>query len=62
MSQLIDDMLALSQVTRGEFERAPVDLSAHRPVGRRRAGARRAGARRSTSSWPTDWPPKATPG
>ncbi len=27
MSQLIDDMLALSQVTRGEFERAPVDLS-----------------------------------
>jgi len=28
MSQLIDDMLALSQVTRGEFERAAVDLSA----------------------------------
>jgi two-component system, NtrC family, sensor kinase len=27
MAQLIDDMLALSQVTRGEFERAPVDLS-----------------------------------
>jgi DNA-binding response OmpR family regulator len=27
MSQLIDDMLALSQVTRGEFERATVDLS-----------------------------------
>lgn len=27
MSQLIDDMLALSQVTRSEFERAPVDLS-----------------------------------
>jgi two-component system, NtrC family, sensor kinase len=27
MSQLIDDMLALSQVTRGEFERAPVDLT-----------------------------------
>lgn len=27
MSQLIDDMLALSQVTRGGFERAPVDLS-----------------------------------
>jgi two-component system, NtrC family, sensor kinase len=27
MSQLIDDMLALAQVTRGEFERAPVDLS-----------------------------------
>jgi two-component system, NtrC family, sensor kinase len=27
MSQLIDDMLALSQVTRGEFERAPIDLS-----------------------------------
>jgi two-component system, NtrC family, sensor kinase len=27
MSQLIDDMLALSQVTRVEFERAPVDLS-----------------------------------
>jgi DNA-binding response OmpR family regulator len=28
MSQLIDDMLALSQVTRGEFERGPVDVSA----------------------------------
>jgi two-component system, NtrC family, sensor kinase len=27
MSQLIDDMLALSQVTRSEFERAEVDLS-----------------------------------
>ncbi len=27
MSQLIDDMLALSQVTRGEFERAPVDVT-----------------------------------
>jgi two-component system, NtrC family, sensor kinase len=27
MAQLIDDMLALSQVTRGEFERAPVDLT-----------------------------------
>jgi len=27
MSQLIDDMLALSQVTRGEFERARVDLT-----------------------------------
>jgi two-component system, NtrC family, sensor kinase len=27
MSQLIDDMLALAQVTRGEFERAPVDLT-----------------------------------
>jgi DNA-binding response OmpR family regulator len=27
MSQLIDDMLALSQVTRSEFARAPVDLS-----------------------------------
>jgi light-regulated signal transduction histidine kinase (bacteriophytochrome) len=27
MSQLIDDMLALSQVTRSEFERAPVDLT-----------------------------------
>jgi DNA-binding response OmpR family regulator len=28
MAQLIDDMLALSQVTRGEFERAAVDVSA----------------------------------
>ena len=28
MAQLIDDMLALSQVTRGEFERAEVDVSA----------------------------------
>ena len=28
MAQLIDDMLALAQVTRGEFERAPVDVSA----------------------------------
>jgi DNA-binding response OmpR family regulator len=27
MSQLIDDMLALSQVTRGDFERAAVDLA-----------------------------------
>lgn len=27
MSQLIDDMLALAQVTRSEFERAPVDLT-----------------------------------
>lgn len=27
MSQLIDDMLALSQVTRGDFEREPVDLT-----------------------------------
>ena len=27
MSQLIDDMLGLAQVTRSEFERAPVDLS-----------------------------------
>jgi signal transduction histidine kinase len=27
MSQLIDDMLALSQVTRGDFERASVDLT-----------------------------------
>jgi light-regulated signal transduction histidine kinase (bacteriophytochrome) len=27
MSQLIDDMLALAQVTRGEFERGRVDLS-----------------------------------
>jgi two-component system, NtrC family, sensor kinase len=27
MAQLIDDMLALAQVTRSEFERAPVDLS-----------------------------------
>ena len=27
MAQLIDDMLALSQVTRGEFERAPVNLT-----------------------------------
>jgi two-component system, NtrC family, sensor kinase len=27
MSQLIDDMLALAQVTRGDFERAPVDLT-----------------------------------
>ena len=27
MSQLIDDMLALSQVTRGEFEPGPVDLT-----------------------------------
>jgi two-component system, NtrC family, sensor kinase len=27
MSQLIDDMLALSQVTRSEFDRAPVDLT-----------------------------------
>jgi len=28
MAQLIDDMLALSRVTRGEFQRAPVDVSA----------------------------------
>jgi light-regulated signal transduction histidine kinase (bacteriophytochrome) len=28
MSQLIDDMLALAQVTRAEFDRATVDLSA----------------------------------
>ena len=27
MAQLIDDMLALSRVTRGEFERTPVDVS-----------------------------------
>jgi light-regulated signal transduction histidine kinase (bacteriophytochrome) len=27
MSQLIDDMLALAQVTRAEFERVPVDLT-----------------------------------
>ena len=27
MSQLIDDMLALARVTRGEFERGPVDLT-----------------------------------
>src|SRR5260370_1285013 len=28
MTQLIDDLLALSRVTRGEFRRAPVDVSA----------------------------------
>ena len=54
MSQLIDDMLALSQVTRGEFERAPVDLTRIARIGRRRAvrAPRRIG--RSISSSPTD--------
>jgi two-component system NtrC family sensor kinase len=38
MSRLIDDLLALSRVTRGEFRRAPVDLSAIvRSVGARLA-------------------------
>ena len=31
MAQLIDDMLALSRVTRGEFERATVDVTCDRP-------------------------------
>ena len=62
MSQLIDDMLALSQVTRGEFERAPVDLTRiARSVGAELA-SRRAGSRRSISSSPTAWSPKAMPG
>ena len=40
MSQLIDDMLALSQVTRSEFERTTVDLTAiARGVGAQLAGA-----------------------
>ncbi len=40
MSQLIDDMLALSRVTRGEFERTRFDLSRIARVGRCRARAR----------------------
>ena len=44
MSQLIDDMLALSQVARGDFERAAVDLTAIARAVAAQLASRRAGS------------------
>ena len=53
MAQLIDDLLALSRVTRSDFQRERIDLARDRPHRRSPAARSRTPSARSSSSLPT---------